>query len=136
MIKKNIVIFGSTGSIGCTLVEILKKDRKRFNVKLLTCNKNIKILLKQVKVFNVKNIVITDKKCFINIKKILDNTNIKIYNNFKEVNKIFKNEKVDYLMNAISGIDGLEPTLNLIKYCKNIAIANKESIICGWNLIE
>ena len=71
MIKKNIVIFGSTGSIGCTLVEILKKDRKRFNVKLLTCNKNIKILLKQVKVFNVKNIVITDKKCFINIKKIL-----------------------------------------------------------------
>ena len=136
MIKKNIVIFGSTGSIGCTLIEILKKDRKKFNIKLLTCNKNIKILLKQIAIFNVKNIVITNKNSFLKLKKILKKTNIKIYNNFDEIDKILKKKNIDYLMNAVSGLDGLLPTLNSIKYCKNIAIANKESIICGWNLIE
>jgi len=136
MIKKNIVIFGSTGSIGCTLIKILKKDRKKFNVKLLTCNKNIKILLKQIKIFNVEHIIITNKNSFLNLKKILMKTNIKIYNNFDEIDKILKKKNIDYLMNAISGLDGLVPTLNSIKYCKYIAIANKESIICGWNLIE
>ena len=136
MKKKNVIIFGSTGSIGCTLVEILKKDQKKFNVKLLTCNKNIKLLLKQILIFDVKNVIITNKESFLKLKKILKKKNIKIYNNFDEIDKIFKKQNIDYLMNAISGIDGLLPTLNTIKYCKNIAIANKESIICGWNLIQ
>ena len=61
--------------------------------------------------------------------------NINIYNNFNSLNKIFKN-KVDYVMSSIVGIQGLEPTIKLIKFTKLIAIANKESIICGWNLIN
>ena len=52
------------------------------------------------------------------------------------INKIFENKKNDYVMNAISGLDGLEPTLKIIKFTKKIAIANKESIICGWSLIK
>ena len=61
--------------------------------------------------------------------------NINVYNNFDTFNKIFKN-KVDYTMNSIVGFAGLKPTLNIIKHTKQIAIANKESIICGWNLIK
>ena len=134
--KKNIAIFGSTGSIGKTLFNIIQKDKNNFCVKLLTSHKNTKILLKQIKVFNVKNIIVTDEKSFFKLKKFFKYTNLNIYNDFSELKKIFKHRKIDYLMNSISGLEGLEPTLNAIKYCKSIAIANKESIICGWNLIE
>ena len=134
--KKNIAIFGSTGSIGKTLFNIIQKDKNNFCVKLLTSHKNTKILLKQIKVFNVKNIIVTDEKSFFKLKKFFKYTNLNIYNDFSELKNIFKHRKIDYLMNSISGLEGLEPTLNAIKYCKSIAIANKESIICGWNLIE
>ena len=60
---------------------------------------------------------------------------INVYNNFSILNKIFK-KKIDYVMCSISGIDGLIPTLSIIKFTKKIAIANKESIICAWNLIK
>ena len=61
--------------------------------------------------------------------------NIKIFNSFNEFKQIFKT-KVDYTMSSITGIEGLKPTLDIIKYSKRIAIANKESIICGWGLID
>ena len=67
--KKKIVILGSTGSIGKTLINILAKDKKNIEIILLTANKNIKELLKQVKIFNVKNIIVTDQKSFLLIKK-------------------------------------------------------------------
>tara|TARA_B110000444_G_C18847324_1_gene602957 strand:+ start:534 stop:1697 length:1164 start_codon:yes stop_codon:yes gene_type:complete len=133
---KKIVIFGSTGSIGSSLVNIIKKNKKNFEVKLLTANRNYKKIIKQCKILNVRNIIITDKKSFLTTKKILKNSKINIYNNFNSLNKIFKNKEIDYTMSAISGFDGLKPTLNIIKFTKIIAIANKESIICGWCLIK
>ena len=136
MIKKKITILGSTGSIGKSLINILKKDIDNFNVTLLTADKNINELLRQIKIFKVKNIVVTNYKKFIQIKKILKNKKINIYNDFNLINKIFENKRNDYVMNAISGLDGLEPTLKIIKFTKKIAIANKESIICGWSLIQ
>ncbi len=133
--KKKIVILGSTGSIGKTTVEIIKKDIKNFNVILLTTNKNYNEILKQTKILKPKNLVINNFKHYINLKKKLKNSKIKIYNNFQGFNKKNK-KKVDYTMCAISGLSGLKPTLDAIKFSKNIAIANKESLICGWNLIE
>ena len=134
--KQKIVILGSTGSIGKTVIDILKKDKKSFEIKLLTADKNIKELLKQVKLFEVKNIIIIDHKKFLLVKNLLKDKKINIYNSFSSIPKIFKNEKIDYTMNALSGLDGLDPTLKIIKHTKKIAIANKESIICGWNLIQ
>ena len=135
MIKK-VVILGSTGSIGKTLINILKKDKKKYNILLLTANKNINILLKQIKIFKVKNIIVSDLDKFNKIRIILKNKKINIYNNFNSINRILKNKKIDYTMSSISGIEGLGPTIKIIPHTKEIAIANKESIICAWHLIQ
>ena len=133
--NKKIVILGSTGSIGKTLLNIISKDRKNFEIILLTADTNYKLLYKQAKKFNVKNLIITNTKKFNLLKKINKKKDLNIYNDFKNLKRIFKS-KADYTMSSIIGINGLEPTLDLIKYSKKIAIANKESIICGWNLIN
>jgi len=134
---KRIAIFGSTGSIGSSLLKIIKDDQKNFIIELLTANKNYKKLIEQVKLFNVKNIVVTDYNSFLITTKLLKNTKVKVFKNFNSLNKIFDiNKKIDYSMCAISGFQGLKPTLDIIKFTKTIAIANKESIICGWNLIK
>ena len=135
MIKK-IAILGSTGSIGKTLINILKKDKKKYNILLLTANKNINVLLKQIKIFKVKNIIVSDLDKFNKIRIILKNKKINIYNNFNSINRILKNKKIDYTMSSISGIEGLGPTIKIIPHTKEIAIANKESIICAWHLIQ
>ena len=133
--KKKIAILGSTGSIGKTLFNILKKDKKNFEIVLLTANKNYKDLLEQAKVFNVKNIILTNKDIFLKINKKKLSHKINIYNNFDIINKLFK-KKIDYVMSSISGLEGLNPTLKIIKHTNIIAIANKEAIICGWNIIK
>ena len=132
--KKKIAILGSTGSIGKTLIEIIKKDKKNFDIVLLTADKNYKEIFKQAKIFNVKNLIITNEKSFNEIKKKRLGK-IKIFNNYNSFNNIFK-KKIDYVMSSISGIHGLEPTIKIIKHTKKIAIANKEAIICGWHLIK
>jgi 1-deoxy-D-xylulose-5-phosphate reductoisomerase len=133
--KKKIAILGSTGSIGKTLLDIISNDPKNFEIILLTAHQNYKLLYKQAKKFNVKNLIITNISKFNLLKKMNKRKNLNIYNDFSSMKKIFNN-KVDYSMSSITGINGFEPTLNIIKYSKKIAIANKESIICGWNLIN
>jgi len=132
--KKKIAILGSTGSIGKTLIKIIREKKNDFNIILLTANKNYKEILKQAKNFNVPNLIITDEKSFNELKK-KKLGKIKIFNNYNSFNNIFK-KKIDYVMSAISGFDGLEPTLKIIRHTKKIAIANKEAIICGWHLIK
>ncbi len=133
--KKKVAILGSTGSIGKSLIRIIKKNSNNFDVILLTANKNYKELLKQTKILNVKNVIINNKLSFQKFKKNNKNKNLKIFNNFEKFNEIFKS-KIDYSMSSIVGLEGLEPTIKIIRFTKTIAIANKESIICGWNLIE
>ncbi len=132
--KKKIAIIGSTGSIGKNLLEIISNDINGFKINLLTADKDHKTLLRQAKKFNVTNLIIKNKSSYKVLKKKTSNTNIKVFNSFEHLGLIFKN-KIDYVMNSIMGIDGLEPTIKIIKYTKNLAIANKESIICGWNII-
>ena len=133
--KKKIVILGSTSSIGKSLISIIKNDKKKFKIELLTANTNYKDLINQAKQLNVKNIVITDIKSFEKSIKFYKGKKINIFKNFENLNAILP-KKVDYVMSAISGIGGLLPTYKIIKHTKLIAIANKESIVCGWSLIE
>ena len=131
--KKKIAILGSTGSIGKSLIDIIKKDKKNFEIVLLTANKNYKELFKQSKLLKVKNLIMTDTRGYKILKT--KKKKIKIYNNYSNLNKILR-KKIDYTMCSITGLDGLEPTLKIIPMTKTIAIANKESIICGWDLIK
>ena len=133
--KKKIAILGSTGSIGKTLLNIIKQDKKNFEIVLLSADENYKELLKQAKFFKVKNLIVSNGYSYNKIKKDKFSKKINIYNNFNNFKKIFR-KKVDYTMSSISGIQGLQPTIEIIKFTKKIAIANKESIICGWDLIQ
>ena len=131
--QQKVVILGSTGSIGTSTLSILKHGK--FKVELLTTNKNVNKIFKQAILHKVKNIIIEDKIKYLKYKKKFERNNINTYHGLNNIKKIIK-KKVSYCINAISGIDGLEPTLDIIPKTKNILIANKESIICGWNLIE
>ena len=101
--KKKIAILGSTGSIGKTLINIIKKDKKNFDIVLLSADANYKELLRQAKFFKVKNLVITNQLSFEKIKKDKYSKKIKIFNNFQNLRKIFK-KKIHYTMSSISGI--------------------------------
>ena len=132
--KKKIAILGSTGSIGKSLLKVISRDKKKYQIELLTANKNYKLILNQAKKFKVKKVIITDKKYYqIAISK--KNKSLKVYNDFNQLKKIFP-KKIDYVMSSIVGLDGLLPTYKIISFTKKIAIANKETIICAWNLIQ
>ena len=133
--KKKIAILGSTGSIGSTTLEIISKNKIYFQVDLLSSNKNISRLKKQVRIFKVKNVIIYDSKKFNQNKLFFKRKKINIFKNVKDFKANYKG-KLDYVMSSITGLNGLEPTLDVIQITKRIAIANKESIICGWNLIK
>ncbi len=130
---KKIAILGSTGSIGKQTIDIIRKDKKNFKIILLTTNKNHNLISKQIKEFKVKNIIVTNKNSYLILKKRFKKINI--FNKLDKIDKIISS-KIDYTMSSISGFDGLKPTLKIIKKTKTIAIANKESIICGWSLIK
>ena len=130
-----IAILGSTGSIGKSTLEIIKKNKSKFNVELLMARNNFKALINQAKIFRAANVLIVNKKYYARIKKALSTTKTKVFFGDKPVNTIIT-KKVDYTMSAIVGIAGLKPTVEAIKCSKKIAIANKEAIICGWNILS
>ena len=136
MKKKKIGILGSTGSIGENTVTVIQNNKKDFDVIFLSTNTNVKKLFKQSSILNAKSVIIFDKKKYTKYKKKFINKKINVFNSFKELKKKLLKKKIDYIMCAITGLSGLDSTINCIDVTKNIAIANKESIICAWDLIE
>lgn len=132
--KKLLSVLGSTGSIGLTTLNIVDKKKNYFKPFIFSANKNYKLICKQITKYRPNYFVINDYKVFKKVKKKFKNIkNIKILNNF---NFIKLNKKIDVTITAIPGIQGLKPTILAIKFSKKILIANKESIICGWDLIK
>ena len=101
--KRKIIILGSTGSIGKSTIEVIKKNKNKFKIVLLAANKNYKLLLKQAKYFNVKNIIINNSDAYIYVKNKLKNKKINVYQGTNNLEKIIKS-KIDYTMCAISGL--------------------------------
>ena len=135
MKKKKVLILGSTGSIGRSTLNVIEKNKKHFNILGLSTNKNIYKILRQANKYNVKNLIIYNKKSFLKLKKLTINKSIKVFNNFETFIK--KNKfKIDYTIIGISGFHGLDPTIKVIPHTKNLSSANKESIICGWKFIN
>ena len=130
---KLISILGSTGSIGLSTLNIINKKKKLFKINLLSANKNFSQICYQIKKYRPTYFVITDKKIFLKIKKKFKKSKTQFKNDFKKIDKI---KKSHITVSAIPGIAGLLPTVTFIRISKKILIANKESIICGWNLIN
>ena len=133
--KKKIAILGSTGSIGKSTLEVIRKDKKKFEVVLLTANNNYRKLIQQAKEFKAKNVLIKNNEFYLKIKKSLKKNKTKVYSGNISISKIL-NKKIDYTMSAIVGLAGLQPTIDAIKISKVVAIANKETVICGWNILS
>jgi len=131
--KKYISILGSTGSIGLTTLDIINKKKNYFKINLLCAHKNYKLISKQIKNYKPNFFIITNQNIYKKIKKKFKTNKVKILNNFKNTNLI---KKSHITISAIPGIAGLQPTISLINSSKKILIANKESIICGWDLIK
>ncbi len=131
--KKKVSILGSTGSIGLNCLKIIK-NYNFFKINILIANKNYRLICKQINDYNPKIFIIYDKKTFYKVKKKYKKKKIKIYNSLDS--KDFILTKSDITIAAIPGIAGLKPTIEFTKTSKKILIANKESIICGWNLIK
>ena len=133
MIKKKIAILGSTGSIGRSSLQVLKNNKKKFKIILLSANSNYSTIIKQINIYKPKYFVINDWIVFNKVFKKHNTGKTKIYNKFSDIpSKI----EFDITISAIVGVAGLEPTINFIKKSKKILLANKESIICGWHLLK
>ena len=130
--KKFISILGSTGSVGLNTLKIINRKKKYLKPYLFSSNKNYNLICHQIKKYKPIIFLINDEKVFKKVKKKFIRSRTKIINNLQtsDLKKIS-----DITVLAISGIAGLSPTLLMIKKSKKILIANKESIICGWNLI-
>jgi len=133
--KKKIAVIGSTGSIGTSALNIIKKNLNLFNIELLVCDKSYKSLVRQVNLFSPKYVYINDldaKKKFI---KLNFSKKTKLINHVKDFEKFFKKNKIDKTILAVSSVQGLRYTFNFLKFSREILIANKESIVCGGNLL-
>ena len=131
--KKKISILGSTGSIGLSTLHIIDRKKNYFKINLLSANKNFKKICEQIQKYKPNFFIVINYKIFKKVKKKFKNSNTKIFNNF---NHTVIKKKSDITVTAIPGIAGLEPTIIMIKLSKKILIANRESVICGWNLIK
>ena len=116
-------------------MDVIRKDKKNFEVVFLSANNNYKKLIHQAKEFNVKNILIKNKIFYERTKRSLKNSKTKVYSGDTSITNIIS-RKLDYTMAAIVGVAGLQPTIDAIKISKTVALANKESIICGWEILS
>ena len=131
--KKLISILGSTGSIGLSTLKILDKKKNYFKPYLFSANRNYKLICKQIKKYKPVFFLINDEKVFAKVKKRFKSKTIKIINTLKD--KDFKKIS-DVSVLAIPGIAGLSPTIFMLRKSKKVLLANKESVICGWNIIN
>ena len=132
--SQSISILGSTGSIGLNTLKILSIKKSFFKINILSANKNYSLICKQILKFKPNIFIIDNYSVYLKVKKRFNKKNIIIINKIDNQRNSFK--KSEITVSAIPGIAGLVPTIELIKKSKKVLIANKESIICGWKLIQ
>ena len=130
---KKIAIFGSTGSIGTTTLRIVEENPDLFQAITLVAGRNITKLIEQIYKFQPKHVYITAKENADRLKK--EFPNLDIYYGEEGLRDISKLEDADIAVSALVGISGLEPTYNMIKHTKQVALANKEVLVTGGSLI-
>ncbi|MDT3404600.1 1-deoxy-D-xylulose-5-phosphate reductoisomerase [Mucilaginibacter terrae] len=132
---KNIAILGSTGSIGTQTLEVIAENPDRFKAHVITANRNAALLIEQSLKFNPAYAVICDDSLYPQVKEALAHTQIKVLGGYQEVKQIVTLPELDIVLTAMVGFSGLEPTINAVKAGKDIALANKETLVVAGELI-
>ncbi len=134
--KKNIAILGSTGSIGTQALEVIIKNKDKFSVEVLTANSNSELLVRQAIEFLPNFVVIANEKKYQEVSKALSTYPIKVFTGNKSIEQIVELQEIDVVLTAMVGFSGLLPTINAIKHKKNIALANKETLVVAGDIIS
>jgi len=133
--KKHIAILGSTGSIGTQTLEVIAANLHLFKVEVLTAHSNAELLAIQAIQFDVNAVVITDESKYAWLKEKLAYTDIKVFAGEQALSEVVTFEKIQLVLTALVGYAGLKPTIAAIKAKKNIALANKETLVVAGDLI-
>ena len=133
--KKKIAIIGSTGSIGTQALEVIRENPDQFVAEVLVGNSNADLLIKQALEFNPNAVVIADESKYQQVKEALQSHDIKVYAGAKAVEQIVEMETIDMVLASIVGYAGLASTINAIKHKKQIALANKETLVVAGELV-
>ena len=133
--KKHIAILGSTGSIGTQTLEVIAANLHLFKVEVLTAHFNAELLASQAIQFDVNAVVITDESKYAWLKEKLAHTDIKVFAGEQALSEVVTFEKIQLVLTALVGYAGLKPTIAAIKAKKNIALANKETLVVAGDLI-
>ena len=133
--KKGIAILGSTGSIGTQALEVIEAYPEKFDLQVITANRNADLLIKQALKFKPKAVVIADESLFETVKNALWNEEIHVFAGSEALKQIVEYNEVDTVLTAMVGYAGLEPTLSAIYAKKTIALANKETLVVAGELI-
>lgn len=133
---KNIAILGSTGSIGQQALEVINNNPERFTVEVLTANNNVSLLIEQAKKFRPNVVVIANEEKYDVVSKALAGENIKVFAGSAALAQVVEMGSVDLVLTAMVGYSGLIPTINAVKAKKQIALANKETLVVAGDLIN
>ena len=130
---RNLTILGSTGSIGKQSLDVAKKHNMK--VTALSANTNTKILADQAREFSVKYVCIYDESKYNEMKTLLSDTDVKVVAGMEGLCEIASLKETDTLLNSVVGMIGLKPTLCAIEAGKDIALANKETLVAGGRIV-
>lgn len=133
--KKNIAILGSTGSIGTQALEVIRQNPEIFCAEVLVANSNADLLIQQALEFNPNAVVIADESKYPEVKAALQPKDIKVFAGTKAIEQIVEMETIDIVLASIVGYAGLASTINAIKHGKQIALANKETLVVAGELV-
>ena len=134
---KTIGILGSTGSIGQRTLDIIKENKKKFNVDYLYTNSDYKTLFKQIQTHKPNYVCINSEDAYNKLFELINNKiDVKIIVGVKDCLDFISNRKVSLVLNSIVGIDGLKSTISVINNKIDIALANKESLVLAGKIIS
>lgn len=133
--KKGIAILGSTGSIGVQALEVIRQNKDKFEIEVLTAHSNDELLLEQALEFRPNAVVIVDESKYKALSDRLWKEDIKTYAGAESLSQVVQMEEVDLVLTALVGYAGLKPTIAAIEAKKTIALANKETLVVAGELI-
>ncbi|MFA4852971.1 MAG: 1-deoxy-D-xylulose-5-phosphate reductoisomerase, partial [Bacteroidales bacterium] len=135
VLKKRIAILGSTGSIGTQALEVIKRHPEHFSAEVITAQQNAGLLIKQAIEFMPDSVVIADDTQYRKVQDALNPYDIKVYAGTEALAQIVELDNIDMVLTAIVGFAGLKPTLNAIRSGKQIALANKETLVVAGDIV-